>query len=88
MNSSWRSQRQSSSHSNINPNPVEHSMSSHREEAARRITAPDIFKRKGAEPIVALTAYTARMAELLDRSCCSSETPPGWWLTASPPPFR
>lgn len=44
-------------------------MSSHREEAVQRMTAPDIFKRKGAEPIVALTAYTARMAELLDRSC-------------------
>lgn len=34
-----------------------------------RLTAPEIYKRKCAEPIVALTAYTARMAELLDRNC-------------------
>lgn len=32
----------------------------------RRLTAPAIAKRKGGEPIVMLTAYTARMAELLD----------------------
>lgn len=32
----------------------------------RRATAPGIGKRKGGEPIVVLTAYTARMAELLD----------------------
>lgn len=34
-----------------------------------RLTAPDIRKRKGGDPIVMLTAYSARMAELLDRHC-------------------
>jgi 3-methyl-2-oxobutanoate hydroxymethyltransferase len=34
-----------------------------------RITARDIASRKGAEPIVVLTAYTAPMAELLDVEC-------------------
>jgi 3-methyl-2-oxobutanoate hydroxymethyltransferase len=34
-----------------------------------RLTAPAIAARKRAEPIVILTAYTARMAELLDRHC-------------------
>ncbi|HWD68383.1 MAG TPA: 3-methyl-2-oxobutanoate hydroxymethyltransferase [Caulobacteraceae bacterium] len=42
-------------------------MSAHRE--LRRITAPRIRARKGREPIVALTAYTAPMAELLDEVC-------------------
>lgn len=32
----------------------------------RRLTAPDIAGRKGAEPVVCLTAYTAPMAKLLD----------------------
>lgn len=36
---------------------------------ARRVTAPEISKRKGGEPLVMLTAYTARMAELLDPYC-------------------
>ena len=31
--------------------------------------APDIFHRKGSTPLVALTAYTAQMAALLDPSC-------------------
>ena len=35
----------------------------------RRLTVPAIGKRKGAEPIVMLTAYTARMAQLLDPHC-------------------
>jgi len=42
-------------------------MSAHKEH--RRITAPRIRARKGREPIVALTAYTAPMAELLDDVC-------------------
>jgi 3-methyl-2-oxobutanoate hydroxymethyltransferase len=42
-------------------------MSAQREQ--RRITAPRIRARKGREPIVALTAYTAPMAELLDEVC-------------------
>lgn len=36
---------------------------------ARRLTAPQLLARKGGQPIVMLTAYTARMAELLDRHC-------------------
>ena len=44
-------------------------MSSHRQEAVRRVTAPDIAARKGGSPIVCLTAYTAPMADLLDEHC-------------------
>lgn len=32
----------------------------------KRMTAPALRKRKGGEPVVMLTAYTARMAQLLD----------------------
>lgn len=35
----------------------------------RRLAAPDIRARKGKEPVVCLTAYTAPMAELLDPHC-------------------
>ncbi len=38
-------------------------------EAVRRITAPDIRARKGGEPIVCLTAYTAPVAQILDAHC-------------------
>lgn len=44
-------------------------MSSHREQAVRRLAAPDIAARKGGVPLVCLTAYTAPMAELLDEHC-------------------
>ncbi|WP_374578052.1 3-methyl-2-oxobutanoate hydroxymethyltransferase [Phenylobacterium sp.] len=44
-------------------------MSSHRQDAVRRIAAPDIAARKGGVPIVCLTAYTAPMAEILDEHC-------------------
>jgi 3-methyl-2-oxobutanoate hydroxymethyltransferase len=44
-------------------------VSSHREQAVRRVAAPDIAARKGKTPIVCLTAYTAPMAELLDEHC-------------------
>ena len=44
-------------------------MSSHRQDAVRRIAAPDIAARKGGVPIVCLTAYTAPMADLLDEHC-------------------
>ena len=44
-------------------------MSSHREEAVRRAAAPDITARKGKEPVVCLTAYTAPVAEILDDHC-------------------
>jgi len=35
----------------------------------KRLTAPAILARKGKEPIVALTAYTMRTAQLLDPHC-------------------
>jgi 3-methyl-2-oxobutanoate hydroxymethyltransferase len=38
-------------------------------EPVRRLTVPAIAGRKGGEPIVVLTAYTARMAQLLDPHC-------------------
>ena len=44
-------------------------MSSHRQAAVRRVSAPEIQARKGKTPIVCLTAYTAPMAELLDEHC-------------------
>ena len=37
--------------------------------AARRMTAPQITARKGREPIVCLTAYTAPVAAILDEVC-------------------
>jgi 3-methyl-2-oxobutanoate hydroxymethyltransferase len=44
-------------------------LSSHRQEAVRRLAAPDIAARKGGDPIVCLTAYTAPIAEILDDHC-------------------
>jgi 3-methyl-2-oxobutanoate hydroxymethyltransferase len=44
-------------------------MSAHREEKVRRISAADVAARKGREPIVCLTAYTAPIADLLDDHC-------------------
>ncbi len=38
-------------------------------ETVRRLTAPDISARKGGDPIVCLTAYTAPMAQILDAHC-------------------
>src|SRR3546814_4483721 len=35
----------------------------------KRLTVPAIGKRKVGEPLVMLTAYTARMAQLLDPHC-------------------
>ncbi|HEY0626231.1 MAG TPA: 3-methyl-2-oxobutanoate hydroxymethyltransferase [Allosphingosinicella sp.] len=35
----------------------------------KRLTVPKVQKMKGGEPIVMLTAYTARMAQLLDPHC-------------------
>lgn len=35
----------------------------------KRLTVPALRKRKGGEPIVMLTAYTVRMAQLLDPHC-------------------
>ena len=44
-------------------------MSAQRQETVRRLAAPDIAARKGGEPIVCLTAYTAPVAEILDDHC-------------------
>ncbi len=38
-------------------------------DAIRRITAPEIRARKGGDPVVCLTAYTAPMAQILDQHC-------------------
>jgi 3-methyl-2-oxobutanoate hydroxymethyltransferase len=35
----------------------------------KRLTAPDIMARKGGQPIVCLTAYTAPMAQIMDEHC-------------------
>ena len=35
----------------------------------KRLTAPDIMARKGGQPIVCLTAYTAPMAQIMDEAC-------------------
>ncbi len=35
----------------------------------KRLTAPDIFARKGGEPIVCLTSYHAHTARLVDKYC-------------------
>ena len=43
-------------------------MSSHSSVTAR-VTAPQITARKGGQPIVCLTAYTAPIAEILDEVC-------------------
>jgi 3-methyl-2-oxobutanoate hydroxymethyltransferase len=44
-------------------------LSAQRDEKIRRVSAPDIAARKGGEPIVCLTAYTAPVAALLDEVC-------------------
>jgi len=44
-------------------------MSAQRQDAVKRLAAPDIAARKGKTPIVCLTAYTAPMAEILDPLC-------------------
>jgi 3-methyl-2-oxobutanoate hydroxymethyltransferase len=44
-------------------------VSSYSAEATRRITPRQITARKGGEPIVCLTAYTAPMAAILDEAC-------------------
>jgi len=44
-------------------------VSAQRRDAVRRITVPEIAARKGAQPLVCLTAYTAPVAEILDPHC-------------------
>jgi 3-methyl-2-oxobutanoate hydroxymethyltransferase len=39
------------------------------QEEIKRLTAPDIFARKGGEPIVCLTSYHAHTARLVDKHC-------------------
>jgi len=40
--------------------------------AVKRVTAPDIKNRKGGVPIVALTAYHAHTARIIDLTSISS----------------
>jgi 3-methyl-2-oxobutanoate hydroxymethyltransferase len=44
-------------------------MSAQRQDAVRRLSAPDIAARKGGRPIVCLTAYTTPVAQILDEVC-------------------
>jgi 3-methyl-2-oxobutanoate hydroxymethyltransferase len=44
-------------------------MSRHLDAPLRRLTVPEVRARKGGEPIVCLTAYTAPVAEILDPHC-------------------
>lgn len=44
-------------------------MSRHNETPVKRLTAPEIYARKGQTPLVCLTAYSAPMADVLDDSC-------------------
>ena len=44
-------------------------LSAHLEAKIRRLAAPDITARKGGEPLVCLTAYTAPVASALDDAC-------------------
>jgi 3-methyl-2-oxobutanoate hydroxymethyltransferase len=44
-------------------------LSAQREASIKRLTAPQITARKGGEPLVCLTAYTAPVAEILDEVC-------------------
>ena len=44
-------------------------MSSALSDESKRMSIPDVMARKGGEPLVCLTAYTAPMAELLDTHC-------------------
>lgn len=37
--------------------------------AVKRLTAPEIYARKGQVPLVCLTAYTTPMAQILDEAC-------------------
>jgi 3-methyl-2-oxobutanoate hydroxymethyltransferase len=56
----------------------------------KRLTAPALLARKGKEPIVMLTAYTMRMAQLLDPHCdllLVGDIPSARSSTACPRPF-
>ena len=42
----------------------------------KRVTAPDIFARKGGEPIVCLTSYHAHTARIVDKHAKAAGLPP------------
>ncbi len=44
-------------------------MSAQRDSQLKRMTAPEVYARKGQSPLVCLTAYTTPMAEILDELC-------------------
>ena len=44
-------------------------MSAQRDSQTKRMTASDVYARKGQGPLVCLTAYTTPMAEILDEVC-------------------
>ncbi|MBK8374236.1 3-methyl-2-oxobutanoate hydroxymethyltransferase [Sphingorhabdus sp.] len=49
--------------------PISTSRANPTPQPMKRLTVPRIRQRKGGEPLVMLTAYTVRMAQLLDRHC-------------------
>lgn len=65
----WRWRSPSHGRWRSSSNPQEAFLSAHREEPVRRVAAPDIAARKGGEPIVCLTAYTAPVAGIFDEVC-------------------
>ena len=66
----WPSPSPSPGRSRSSSNPKgDAALSAHRQDTVRRLAAPDIAARKGAEPIVCLTAYTAPVAAILDEAC-------------------
>lgn len=65
----WRWRSPSPGRWKSSSNPQEAFLSAQREESVRRIAAPDIAARKGGEPIVCLTAYTAPVAAIFDDVC-------------------
>ena len=49
--------------------PVSTSRANPTPQPMKRLTVPRIRQRKGGEPLVMLTAYTVRMAQLMDPHC-------------------
>ena len=49
--------------------PVSTSRANPTPQLMKRLTVPRIRQRKGGEPLVMLTAYTVRMAQILDQHC-------------------
>ncbi len=65
----WRWRSPSPGRWKSSSNPQEGFLSAQRDQSVRRIAAPDIAARKGGEPIVCLTAYTAPVAAIFDEVC-------------------